>query len=114
MANLEHFEMFGGENRTLTLHARDFTNTAVNLTGSTLAWYLGAPPQDPDMRAAFITKTGTILSAPAGTFTVALMPTDTQDLHGEYLHQAVATDGSGNESVVSMGRLRLRRLMDAS
>jgi hypothetical protein len=43
---------------------------------------------------------------------VAILPTDTTDINGDYQHQAVTTDGSGNLAVVSRGRLAIKRLID--
>lgn len=104
--------MFGGADRVLTLNARDSSNAVVNLAGLTLTWLVGKPPQNPDMRSAFLTYPGVIVSAPAGTFTAAMAAADTQDLHGNYLHQAIAVDGNGLTQVVSVGMLKIRRLMD--
>lgn len=112
MANVEHFEVYGGENRTLTLHGRDSTNTAVNLTGKTIAWRVGRPPNDPDLRFPVFSYTGTATVTTSGVFSVAILATDTLDLYGEYLHQASTTDGSGNIALVSQGRLKIRRMID--
>lgn len=105
--------MFSGENRTLTLHARDANNNVQNLTGLTIAWNVGWPPQDLSLWSAIFSKPGTILSASAGTFTVALVPSDTQDIYGDYQQQAVTTDSSGLVAVVSRGRLAIKRLIDS-
>jgi hypothetical protein len=107
MANREHLEVYAGENRTLTLHARDSANAPASLTGKTIAWYVGRPPWRPDNTCAIFTKTGTVVSASAGTFTVAVEPADTQYLNGDYEHMAKTTDGSGNVEVVTQGRFRV-------
>jgi len=112
VANREHFEVFAGEDRTLVLNARDATNAVQNLSGLTIAWKVGRIPQDPDMKTAAFSKTGTISSAAAGTFTVTIAATDTLDYQGEYLHQGVTTDGSGNIKVVTQGRLKIRQQLD--
>ena len=114
MANRENFDIFGGADETLTLHARDSSNNVFDLTGMTIAWMVGKPPQDPQMRSAIITKTGTIVSASAGTFSVTVGHADTQDMWGEYLQQGMATDGSGNVTVVTQGRLKIEQLLDVS
>lgn len=112
MANIEHFEVFGGENRTLTLHGRDSVNAPVNLTGKTIAWRVGRPPNDPDLRFPVFSYVGTPTVTTTGVFSVSVLATDTMDLHGEYLHQAITTDGSGSIAVVSQGRLKIRRMID--
>ena len=108
MANREHIDVFAGEDRTTTLHARDSSNAVANLTGKTIAWYIGRSPWRPDTSTAIITKTGTTVTASAGTFTVSVAPSDTQYLNGDYEHMAFTTDGSGNVAVVCQGRFRIR------
>jgi uncharacterized protein (DUF2345 family) len=108
MANLQHLEVFAGENRTPTLYARDPSNVAVSLSGKTITWNVGRSPRNRDSSWPIFSKTGTIVSAPAGTFTVAITPDDTQYMAGDYEHMALTTDGSGNVAVVTTGRFRVR------
>ena len=114
MPNVQHFEVSSGENVTLTLYARDRSNNAVSLTGKTVAWRVGRPPNKPDQRYAEVSKTGTVTSASAGIFTVPLTPSDTEFMEGDYLHQAFTTDGSSNVALVTTGRLRIRRDIEAA
>lgn len=106
--NVQHLDLFAGENRTPTLYARDPSNNVASLTGKTIAWYVGRGPWAPDCSNAIFSKTGTIVSASAGTFTVPIVPTDTLNLVGDYEHLAKTTDGSGLIAVVCMGRFRVR------
>lgn len=107
MANVEHLETTAGEDRVWTLHARDSSNAVKDLTGCAIAWYVARPPARPDYTTALINKTGTTVSASAGTFTVSVAAADTQFLNGDYEHQAWCTDGSGNATLVSRGRFRV-------
>lgn len=107
MANREHIVVTAGEDRTVTLHARDYANAVKNLTSCTIAWYVGRPPVRPDNTNAIFSKTGATVSASAGTFTVDIEAADTQYLNGDYEHQAWVTDGSGNLTVVTEGRFRV-------
>lgn len=114
MANRQHFEVYAGENRTLTpIYARDSANAAVSLASKTIDFRVGRSPRNIDSTWPIFTKTGTIVSAPAGTFSVAILPADTQYLHGDYEYQAVTTDGSGNLAVVTAGRFRVRPYIEA-
>lgn len=107
--NLQHLEVFAGEDRTPTLYARDPSNVALSLTGKTIAWYVARPPWHPDRRNAIITKAGTTVSASAGTFTVPILAADTQYLEGDYEHMAVSTvTATGLLAVVCKGRFRVR------
>lgn len=107
MANLQHLEVYGYEDRTPTLYARDSANVAANLTSKTVAWYVGRYPLWPDCRNAIFSKTGSVVSASAGTFTVPILAADTQYLEGDFEHMAKTTDGSGNVAVVCRGRFRV-------
>jgi hypothetical protein len=110
--NRQHLEVHAGENRTLTLYARDASNVVKNLTGHTLSWRVGRGPFTFDSSPVF-TKTGSIVSAAAGTFTVSITPSDTENLEGDYTHYGVATDGSGNVSAVVGGRFRVLPQVEA-
>ena len=104
MPNVQHLDVYAGENRTATLYARDSDNAVVNLTSKTVQWVVGRRPRNIDCDAAVITKTGTVTDASGGAFTVAILPGDTQYLEGDYQHQAETTDGSGLKAIVTVGR----------
>jgi hypothetical protein len=108
VSNIQHRDVYAGENRTVSLSARDSANAPASLTSKTVTWYVGRPPWHPDWSNAIITKTGSVVSASAGTFTVAVTPSDTQYMSGDYEHMALTTDGSGNVAVVVQGRFRIR------
>lgn len=106
--NVQHLEVFSGTNATLSLSARDAANAPANLTDKTIAWYVGRSPWRPDNGTAIFTKAGTIVSASGGTFTVAVVPEDTQWMNGDYEHMALTTDDDDNVEVVTQGRFRIR------
>lgn len=107
MANVQHIEVHAGENRTLALSARGPANLPANLTGKTVTWYVGRSPFYPFSNHALITAAGVVVSASAGTFTVAVVPSDTLCFEGDYQHYAQTTDGSGNVESVCGGRFRV-------
>ena len=104
MSNIQNLDMSAGETRTFSLAARDPNNAVKGLSGLTVAWRIGRGPFDPNSDYPLITKAGSVVSAAAGTFTVSLALTDTDDLQGDFLHQAVTSDNV----VVVEGRLRIR------
>lgn len=108
MHTLEHFQLISGVNATITAHARTEANGLFSLTGVSLNFRVGRSPRRLDSSWPIFTKTGTIVDSPNGVYTVALIPTDTQWMCGDYQHETWATDGSGNLSVVSEGRFRVR------
>lgn len=110
MANVQHLDVFSGEDCTRTLNGRTYQNAPYDLTGKTVTWRVGRSPNWPTLQYPIFSKTGSVVSAGAGAFTVSMGTTDTQDLEGEYLHQAVATDNStGAVSTIVTGRLNIRR-----
>ena len=109
MAQEQYLEVFRGENRTLSLAARDSSNNPKDLTGLTVTWAISFPPYMPEWNDALVTKTGTVTDATNGLYTVAITPTDTRNLEeGNYTHQAFTTDNSGSISIVTDGTFRLR------
>ena len=110
MPQLSFVDLYQGENRTLALAARDTSNNPVDLTTKAITWEVAFPPYDPTLSQALITKTGTVTSASAGLYTVAIVPTDTSCLTpGNYMFQAFSTDNStGSVSYVTYGTFRVR------
>ena len=102
--NVQDIDVWSSEHRTETLTSRDSNNAVVDLTGGTLSWRAGSRESD----YAMITKTPSIVSAAAGTYSVVLTPSDTQYLDGDYRHQTFFTASGGATSVVNTGRLRVR------
>lgn len=104
MANVQNFDMAAGEARTFTMYARDADNAVKSLSGLTVQWRVGRAPWDPQSATPTFTKTASIVSAAAGSFTVTLEYDDTYQLAGDFLHMAVTSSGL----VVVTGRLHIR------
>lgn len=107
MPTVKNLRVRGYTNQSFTLYARDESNVPVNLSGATIAWRVGRGESNPDSSWPLFTKTGTTVSAAAGTFSVALAPSDTQYMEGDYVHEAWLTNASAQTSVVNTGRLRV-------
>lgn len=106
--NIQNFDVIAGEDRTLTLFARDPSNAVQNLTGLTINWRVGRGPFDPDNDTPVFTATGSVVSAPAGSFTVPVTPNNTLCMgEGVYQHQAYTTDAQSNVAVVCAGQFRV-------
>src|SRR5688572_17610581 len=99
MANRVILEVYQGEDRTLTIEARNNLNAALSLTGATLSWRVGRNPYRLDSSWPIFTKTGTITDSDDGLFTVSISATDTQYMTGDYLHQGWATISGQNTMV---------------
>lgn len=101
--NKKNFILTMGEDVTLSMTARDKTGAAMDITGATITWRMGRVGE-----AASLSKTGTIVSASAGTFTVALTDSDTDPTlyrARNYWHQAIVTI-SGTTTVAVQGKIR--------
>lgn len=109
MANRERFDIWSGETRLLTMHARDSSNAAQDLTGLTLTCRIGNPPNVPWQWSSILEPVTSVVSAAAGTFTAAIVGGNTTNLHGEYKHQT--TDQNG--VVLTEGPLMIRRAVDS-
>ena len=109
---VQHIDVYAGEDRTQTLYARDSSNLPVNLTGKTITWQLAKPPNNPANMQSILTYTGTVVNASAGSYTIPIAASATSGFTpGDYLHQAQTTDGSGNVAIVTVGRFRLRPII---
>ena len=108
MPSHARFTMYAGEDRTLSLVARDADGDILNLTGATLVFRLTRNPGE----SATVSKSGSIVSASAGTFTVALTDTDVDGLSGDYVYQVRATI-SGTDTLCAEGVIRVTPLNQA-
>ncbi len=106
--NVENIDLFSGEDRTITLHARDANNHPLSLAGATVTWFVG--PRYVDERRSLFTKTGTVTVESDGTFTVPVAAADTACIEGDYEHMAKATV-AGAVAVISKGRFRVRSVL---
>ena len=88
MSNLQNFTLTAGEDRTFTMTARDSTGAILDLTGATISWRLVFVRSN----QITLTKTGSIVSASVGTFSVSLTDDDTDNLtDGHYTYDAFVT-----------------------
>ncbi len=94
MSQYQILDIYAGENRTLTLYARDPSNNVQDLTGKAVFWRVGKPPRMPSQKGAILAKDGVVTAAPNGVFTVSVEPGDTYLLSGNFVHVALTvTDG---------------------
>ncbi len=102
--NVQNFNITAGEVCTLTMYARDRDNAVQSLSGVSVQWRVGKAPWDPMSDVPVLTKTATIVSAAAGSFTVSLTYDDSYNISGDFQHQAVTSTGL----VVVSGKLHVR------
>lgn len=124
MADEQHVaesdDFFIGEDKTLpfTIYTTPAHTATQNITGWALSWLLKRKESDADA-AAVLTKTtaggGIALTTPAsGLATVTIEDIDTDALQpGTYHHELKRTD-AGSETILSFGRIVLRRSLHRS
>lgn len=108
MPTHKRFVLYAGTDRTLSLVARDDSGAILDLTGGTLAFRLARSAGD----TALVSKTGSIVSAGSGTYTVALTDGDTDDLEGDYYYNVLASI-SGTDTMCTEGVIRFLNLNQA-
>ncbi|HEX7971887.1 MAG TPA: hypothetical protein VF501_06675 [Thiobacillus sp.] len=109
MPTIANLRVYEGEDRTLTLYARDQSNLPLSLTGATIQWRIGHPPYQKDSSGTSLSKTATISDSTNGIFTVAISAVDTQFMTpGDYLHQSWITTASAQTYLINEGRFRIR------
>jgi hypothetical protein len=109
-ALLQDFVIYAGNDDQPVFAVQDQTGAAINISGVTeIVW-----TTQRDLQSSIVlTKKkslGAITFVTDGTdgkFQVALSKTDTAALTGFYLHTAAITDGSGNVTTVTLGRLQV-------
>jgi hypothetical protein len=108
VSSAKNFVINAGEDRTLSMVARDANGDILNLTDATIAWRMSLIAGD----TSTVSKTGSVVSASAGTFTVSLTDADTDIDEGDYAHQALATI-SGTTTLCARGIVRIMKTNQA-
>jgi hypothetical protein len=91
--NVQHLQVNQGEDRTLTMEARDSSNVPKDLTDRTVTWRVGRSPFRLDNPRALFSKTATTVDADAGSYSVSLQSTDLNLMPGDYEHLGILVDG---------------------
>jgi|FLOH01.1.fsa_nt_gi hypothetical protein len=100
--NLEDIEFIAGTEYELNYTVTDEDGAIIDITGATVEYrvaFLGQPEN------SVINKTGTIVSAAAGTWTTKLLTADTEGLSGVFVGQPRVTDSSGSLFIAGQGNL---------
>jgi len=99
------FEMYAGDNKSLTFTVTTAAGVAVVVTDAAISWVLTTAPG----ATALITKTSTgTITISGSTVTVPLVEADTAALAGTYYYELEITDTSGNIST-NQGRATIHK-----
>lgn len=103
----QNVEVYKGDTKTLVIDIKDTNSTIVDITGVAVNYvvYKGTSG------TVVITKTtisGVSITDPSnGIFEIYLLPVDTENLLGYYLHECEITDTSNNVSTVFTGKFTI-------
>lgn len=101
----QDFTMYQGEAKTITATEKD----GEDVTGQDITYIIADEPTDSPEITKDTAGGGVDTSAgSASEFEIHLDPTDTQDISGQYYHEARIDDGAGTESVLFTGEVQIR------
>jgi hypothetical protein len=110
LGNQYDFEMHSGDTLTLNVTVQDAAGVAVDLTGATCTF--GLSKQDAEgmpKGSSLASPAVTIVNAASGNVSVAIAPTDTESLAGDYYHELQVVDASANVSTVLYGTATIQK-----
>ncbi len=113
MAEPQNGVIYSGEDVTITVSLTDSDGNALSTADvNAISEYQYIIATGPYAASNLVSKTvgnGVTLDNSAITATIVLADTDTDDLDGQYYHEAKATDSSGNETTSFSGTLIIQR-----
>ena len=115
MATPNNFRMTAGDTKVLVVTVTDDDGLAVDLTGATVKWQAARSFGKDAAISKATGGSGIVLNDPAnGQFTITLNPSDTEDLSGEYFHEAEVTATDTTISTVLQGSFKINPRLIAS
>lgn len=102
----QNFEMYAGDTKNIIIGVTDPSGMALDLTGATVSWIL-KPPQP--AAPISIRKISPQVEIDMDRITIKLLPEDTENLAGNFYHEAELTDQIGNVSTIMVGTVKINR-----
>jgi hypothetical protein len=108
MATVLNTSMYAGDSLSLSGTALDSAGAVIDLTGATIASKFSDGTRS--VIDGSIGSGITVVSAAAGTFTLAFAPADTDDFEpNTYRYSVTVTSSGGTVTTVLVGRIRVLR-----
>lgn len=104
---ISNFMMTAGDTKTLVVTTKDASGNAVNITGSSIKWQAARSMGKASVLSKSTSSGIQITDGANGEFTVTLNPSDTEDLIGNYYHEAQITAADGTISTVLFGTMKI-------
>ncbi len=114
----QNFTITSGDDHVLTIKVDDGATTpvAIDISGFTVWWHAARKSSSGKFSStSSITKDNdlvfgaVITDGPGGVIEVTLVPVDTDDLSGDFFHEAQVRDLAGNISTVMTGDMTIKR-----
>lgn len=102
------FSMYAGDDKLLTVTVTDEDGDAVDLTSATIKWQAAKSYGKSSAIEKDTTGGISITDASGGVFQVTLSDTDTEDLSGNYVHEAEVTFADGSIATVLQGTMNIK------
>ena len=102
----QNFEMYAGDSKNIVVSVTDGSARPLDLTGASVKWIL--KPTQPTSEN-LIEKSTPEIVLDVYTATIKLLPVDTENLAGNYYHEAELTDQIGNVSTIMVGTVKINR-----
>ena len=108
---ISDFNMVAGDTKTLVVTVKDSSGNPVNIAGAAILWRASRSIRKTAALSKEVNDGIVISDGPNGQFTVSLDPADTDDMHGEYYHEAQVTALDGTISTVLRGAMKVDRAL---
>lgn len=108
---ISDFNMVAGDSKTLVVTVKDSTGGPVNISGATISWKAARSLRKTPVISKAVNTGIIITNGPDGEFTVTLDSADTDDLSGNYYHEAQVTATDGTISTVLRGTMKVDRAL---
>lgn len=100
--------MFQGDSKELVITVTDDDGNFTDLSGATATWKLFRTYTTPPLVQKSTADGGITISDPlSGQFTVNLVESDTNNIHGQYFHEARLEDLRGYVTIVTVGKVMI-------
>jgi len=101
------FFMYAGDDKALVVTVKDADDAVVNLASATIKWQAARSLGKSSAISKSTSNGIEITDAAGGVFEIALAAADTEDLSGNYQHEAEVTFADGSISTVLSGTMKV-------
>ena len=105
---IQNFTLTAGDTKSLVITVKDNEGVAVDITGASVKWQAARSFGKASAISKATGGSGIVLTNPStGVFTVTLDADDTEDLKGQFYHEAQVTLADGTIATVLFGTMKI-------